>query len=60
MSPFRLLAIVVLVLDIFAIVSVVLGNSSVVRKVAWLLVILFLPVIGVVLYFVLGRTPQDA
>jgi hypothetical protein len=60
MTIYELLAIVVLVLDIFAIISVAFGHSSVLRKVAWVVVIPILPVIGVVLYFLVGRSPQDA
>ena len=60
MTIYQLLAIVVLVLDIFAIISLVAGNSSLLRKLVWVFAILFLPVIGVALYFMLGRSPQDA
>jgi hypothetical protein len=50
----------ILILDIFAIVSVLLGTSSVMRKLMWITVILLLPVIGMILYFLLGRTSADA
>lgn len=55
-----LLGIIILVLDIVAIISVVAGSSSVGRKVLWVLIILLLPVIGVILYFLIGRSPRDA
>jgi hypothetical protein len=50
----------VLILDIFAIVSVLLGTSSVMRKLMWITIVLLLPVIGMVLYFLLGRSSADA
>lgn len=50
----------VLILDIFAILSVLLGSSSVMRKIMWIVIILLLPVIGMVLYFLLGRSSADA
>jgi hypothetical protein len=51
---------VVLILDIFAIVSVLLGSSEVKRKLLWIVVILLLPVVGMVLYFLIGRSSSDA
>jgi hypothetical protein len=51
---------VILLLDIFAIVSVLLGRSEVMRKVLWIAVILLLPVVGMVLYFLIGRSAADA
>jgi len=51
---------VVLILDIFAIVSVLIGSSGVLRKLFWIAVILLLPIIGMVLYFLIGRSTEDA
>ena len=50
----------VLLLDAFAIVSVLLGRTSVMRKLMWIAVILLLPVIGMLLYFLIGRSVFDA
>jgi len=52
--------IAVLVLDIIAIVSVVAGHGSLGRKVLWTILILVLPVIGMILYYVIGRRAADA
>lgn len=51
---------VILLLDIFAIVSVLLGSSSVIRKLIWIAIILLLPLIGMLLYFLIGRSSSDA
>ena len=51
---------VILLLDIFAIGSVLLGSSEVLRKVLWIAVILLLPLVGMVLYFLIGRSGADA
>jgi hypothetical protein len=51
---------VILLLDIFAIVSVLIGTSGVMRKLMWIAVILLLPIIGMVLYFLIGRSTADA
>ena len=51
---------VILLLDIFAIVSVLMGSSEVMRKLIWIAVILVLPIVGMGLYFLIGRSPADA
>lgn len=50
-----LLGLVVLVLDIIAIVDCLKSNADTVKKLLWILVILFLPLIGMLLYFLIGR-----
>jgi hypothetical protein len=58
-SGYSILGVLVLILDIIAIVSVLSGRSSVERKVLWTLVVLILPVVGMVLYYLVGKTGQD-
>ena len=58
-TTLSLLGAVILILDIFAIVSVLLGRSGVMRKLLWIAVILLLPVVGMLLYFLIGRTSAD-
>jgi hypothetical protein len=55
-----LVGMVILFLDIFAIVSVLTGSSDVIRKLLWIAVILLLPIVGMVLYFLIGRNATDA
>lgn len=55
-----LIGLLVLVLDIVAIVSVVAGHGSLSRKLLWTLIILVLPVLGMIIYFVFGRSSADA
>lgn len=45
---------IVLALDIWAIVSVVGSNASTGRKVVWVLVILFLPILGFIAWLLFG------
>ena len=59
-TTLSLVGMVILLLDIFAIVSVLLGSSEVMRKLLWIAVILLLPIVGMVLYFLIGRGPADA
>jgi hypothetical protein len=52
---YGLAGLVVLVLDIIAIVDCLKGNADVVKKLLWILVILLLPLLGMLLYFLLAR-----
>ena len=52
---YGLIGLVVLILDIVAILEVVKSGMSTGHKVLWILLILMLPVVGMVLYFLLGR-----
>lgn len=58
MEPY-LLVILILVLDLIAIASIVWGKGTLAHKVMWTVVVLLFPVVGMILYFVLGRVPQD-
>jgi len=59
-TTLSLVGAVVLALDIFAIVSVLVGASGVLRKLFWIVAILLLPIVGMVLYFLVGRSAADA
>jgi len=50
-----LIGIVVLVLDIIALVDVIKSSVDTGKKVLWVILILVLPIIGMVLYFLLGK-----
>ncbi|MBV8779968.1 MAG: PLDc N-terminal domain-containing protein [Phycisphaerae bacterium] len=45
----------VLILDIVALIDLLGGAGSAQHKILWLLVILLLPLLGPILYFLLGR-----
>ncbi len=58
-GQYTIFGVLVLILDIFAIVGVLGGSSSGQRKALWTVLILLLPVVGMVLYYLVGREPQD-
>lgn len=60
MVHYGIIGIIVLILDVIAIVSVLGGRGTVGHKLLWTLLILFLPLIGMALYFIIGRSPADA
>jgi hypothetical protein len=49
-----LFGLIVLVLDVWAIVKTVQSNASTGKKVVWIVVILLLPVVGLLLWFLFG------
>ena len=61
MGPLHaILGLIILILDIVAILSVVGGTSPLGRKVLWIVIVLLFPVLGVIIYFLVGQSPQDA
>lgn len=52
-----LFSLIILILDVYAIVKTVQSRASTGAKVAWIVVILLLPVLGFLLWLVFG--PKD-
>lgn len=50
-----IIGLIVLVLDIFAIVDCVKSNKDSGKKALWIILILILPVVGLILYYLVGR-----
>jgi hypothetical protein len=53
---YSIIGIIVLILDIIAIVEVLKSNRDVASKLLWILLILLLPLVGMIIYFLIGRT----
>ncbi len=51
---YSLLGLIILVLDIIAIVSILKSSADTGTKLLWILLVILLPVIGMVLYFLMG------
>jgi hypothetical protein len=60
LGPSHIVGTIILVLDIIAIMSVLLGHGSLGHKLLWILLVLLLPLIGMILYFLFGRNAADA
>ena len=50
-----ILGLIVLILDIIAIVDVLKSSMDTGGKALWIILILILPVVGMVLYFLIGK-----
>ena len=51
---YSLIGLVILVLDIIALVSLLQSGADATTKILWALLIILLPFIGMVLYFLMG------
>ncbi len=50
-----LLGLIIVVLDIIAIVDAVKSSMSAGKKALWVVLVLVLPVVGMILYFLVGK-----
>ena len=50
-----ILGLLILVLDIIAIVDVLKSSMDTGKKALWIILVLILPVVGMVLYFLIGK-----
>ncbi len=51
---FRLLGVLVFVLDIIAIVSILKSSADTGSKLLWMVLVILLPFLGMILYFLIG------
>ena len=51
---FSFVSLVILVLDVIALVSLLKSGADTATKILWVLVIVLLPLVGMVLYFLIG------
>lgn len=51
----RIVALLVLILDIIALADILKSSMDTANKALWILLILILPVIGMALYFLIGK-----
>lgn len=59
-TGYGIVGLIVFILDIIAIISVLGGQGSVGHKLLWTLLILVLPFLGMILYYLIGRSSADA
>lgn len=53
---YSLIGLIILVLDVIAIVELLKSNRDVGTKLLWILLIILLPLIGMILYYAIGRS----
>lgn len=53
-----ILGLIILVLDIIAILSILKSGYEPLKKILWILLVLILPVIGMIIWFLLGNSKR--
>lgn len=51
----RIISFIILVIDVFVIVDIIRGPKDTEKKVLWIIAVIFLPILGPILYYVLGK-----
>jgi hypothetical protein len=51
----RLIYFLVLVIDILVIIDILRSRKDTERKILWIIAVVFLPILGPILYYVIGR-----
>ncbi len=51
----RLLSLLVLVIDIIVILDILKSNKDTEKKILWIIAVVFLPLLGPVFYYVMGK-----
>jgi hypothetical protein len=51
----RLLGLLILIVDAIIILEILRSNKDLEKKILWIVAVVFLPVLGPILYYVIGR-----
>ncbi|MGC3943234.1 MAG: PLD nuclease N-terminal domain-containing protein [Chryseolinea sp.] len=51
----RLLPLLILIIDIIVIIDIVKSNKDTEKKILWIIAVVFLPVLGPILWFLLAK-----
>jgi len=51
----RLIGLLILVIDIIVIIDIIKSTKDNEKKILWVVIVVFLPVLGPILYYLIGR-----
>jgi hypothetical protein len=51
----RLIYLAVLIIDVIVVLDILKSNKDAERKILWIIAVIFLPILGPVLYYVIGK-----
>ncbi len=51
----RIIAFLILVIDVLIVLDILKGNKDLEKKILWIIAVVFLPVFGPILYYIIGR-----
>jgi hypothetical protein len=51
----RLIALFILIIDVVVVIDILKGNKDSEKKMLWIIVVVFLPILGPILYYFIGK-----
>lgn len=51
----RLIYLIVLIIDVMVVMDILRSNKDMEKKILWIIAVIFLPILGPVLYYVIGK-----
>lgn len=51
----RLISIIILIIDIVVVLEILRSNKDLEKKILWIIAVVFLPILGPILYYLIGR-----
>jgi hypothetical protein len=51
----RLISFIILIIDILVIIAIVRSNKDTEKKILWIIAVVFLPILGPILWYVIGK-----
>jgi hypothetical protein len=51
----RIISFIIFVIDIIVIIDIVRGPKDTEKKILWIIAVIFLPILGPILYYVVGK-----
>lgn len=52
----RLIGLLILIIDVIVVIDILKGNKDNEKKILWIIAVIFLPVVGPVLYYFIGKS----
>lgn len=52
----RLIGLLILIIDVIVVLDILKGNKDNEKKILWIIAVIFLPVVGPVLYYFIGKS----
>ena len=55
----NIIGLLILIADIYAIVKIVQSSADTIKKLIWIIIILILPIIGLIVWYLMGPGGKD-
>jgi hypothetical protein len=52
---YRIVSLFILIIDIIVIIDILRSNKDLEKKILWIIAVIFLPVLGPILYYAIGK-----